>query len=272
MARGNHVSRPRFLGHLSWIGTLSGITSGLLGVGGAIVLIPLMTRVLKLGQHKAHGTSLAVVLFTATAAFLGYLRTGNVDVLAAIPLVAGSVVGSPLGARWAHATPAAALRRAFGVLLLVVGARLFLPQLPAGHFLPESGVAALAARVLLGGVTGVLSGFFGVGGGVVLVPALVLLAGVPQHVAQGISLLFIIPTAAAGAWTHHQLGNVERAVVLPIALWSMGGAFAAALVAASIPAAALRALFGLFLLATGLRMVLGRRPAATPAPASPPER
>ena len=266
------MSRPRFLGHLSWIGTLSGITSGLLGVGGAIVLIPLMTRVLKLGQHKAHGTSLAVVLFTATAAFLGYLRTGNVDVLAAIPLVAGSVVGSPLGARWAHATPAAALRRAFGVLLLVVGARLFLPQLPAGHFLPESGVAALAARVLLGGVTGVLSGFFGVGGGVVLVPALVLFAGVPQHVAQGISLLFIIPTAAAGAWTHHQLGNVERAVVLPIALWSMGGAFAAALVAASIPAAALRALFGLFLLATGLRMVLGRRPAATPAPASPPER
>jgi uncharacterized protein len=268
--------RLRLPGPLPWIGAASGVTSGLLGVGGAIVLVPLMTRVLKLTQHRAHGTSLAVVLFTATAAFLGYLRTGNVDVLAALPLVAGSVIGSPLGAHWAHATPAAALRRAFGILLLAVSVRMFLPQLPAGHVLPEHGVAALAARVALGGATGVLSGFFGVGGGVVLVPALVLLAGVPQHVAQGISLLFIVPTAAAGAWTHHKLGNVERSVVLPIALWSMGGAFAAALVAASIPAAALRVLFGVFLVANGARMAFGRRrgpaAAAPDAPPSPPER
>jgi hypothetical protein len=268
--------RLRLPGHLPWFGAASGVTSGLLGVGGAIVLVPLMTRVLRLTQHRAHGTSLAVVLFTATAAFLGYLRTGNVDVLAALPLIAGSVIGSPLGARWAHATPAAALRRAFGILLLAVSVRMFLPQLPAGHVLPEQGAAALAARVALGGATGVLSGFFGVGGGVVLVPALVLLAGVPQHVAQGISLLFIVPTAAAGAWTHHKLGNVERAVVLPIALWSMGGAFAAALVAASVPAAALRALFGVFLVANGARMAFGRRrgpaAAAPAAPPSPPER
>ena len=281
-------ARPRLSGHLPWVGAASGVTSGLLGVGGAIVLVPLMTRVLRLSQHRAHGTSLAVVLFTATAAFLGYLRTGNVDILATLPLVAGSVVGSPLGARWAHATPAAALRRAFGVLLLAVSVRMFLPQLPAGQLLPDQGLAALAARVALGGVTGVLSGFFGVGGGVVLVPALVLLAGVPQHVAQGISLLFIVPTAAAGAWAHHKLGNVERSVVLPLALWSMGGAFAAALVAASIPAAALRVLFGVFLAVMGLRMVFGRRraaagpatavpaapaaePPAPPAPPAPPE-
>lgn len=271
------MTRPRLVGHVSWVGALSGITSGLLGVGGAIVLVPLLTRVFRLTQHRAHGTSLAVVFFTAGAAFLGYLRTGNVDVAFTLPLVLGSVFGSPLGARWASLVSAGALRRAFGVLLVVVSARLFVPHLPEGQFLPEQGPAALLTRVLVGGGTGVLSGFFGVGGGVVLVPTLVLLGGQSQHVAQGISLLFIVPTAAAGAWTHHRLGNVERSVVLPIALWSMVGAFAAAFVAAQLPAATLRALFGIFLLATGLRMAFGKGRGAgaarqAAAPATPPER
>jgi uncharacterized membrane protein YfcA len=179
-------------------------------------------------------------------------------------LVAGSVLGSPLGAHLAHATPAAALRRAFGILVILVGARMFIPHLPAGNLLPAVGAAALVARVLLGAVTGLLSGYFGVGGGVVLVPALVLLAGLDQHQAQGISLLFIAPTALAGAWTHRRLGNVDASVVLPLAVWSMAAAYLAALAAAHVPGPALRTLFGAFLVVMGLRL---SRPQPRPAAA-----
>jgi uncharacterized membrane protein YfcA len=176
------------------------------------------------------------------------------------------VLGSPVGARLAHTLSGTALRRAFGVLVIVVGARLFLPNLPAGHLLPAEGVPALAVRALLGAATGLLSGFFGVGGGIVLVPALVLLAGLDQHQAQGISLLFIVPTAMAGAWTHRKLGNVDASVVLPLAVWSMAAAYLAALVATRVPGPTLRVLFGAFLVVMGLWLSLRvPRPAARAA-------
>ncbi len=270
------AQRPHLLGRIpvfgqvTWIGALSGITSGLLGVGGAIVLVPLLVRSMKLSQHRAHGTSLAVVIFTATAGAVGYARSGNVNVAVAVPLILGSVIGSPMGAHWASATPAAALRRAFGVLMIAVAVRFFIPHLPMDDLLPTTGGLAVAARVVLGWVTGVVSGFFGVGGGVILVPALVLLAGIPQHQAQGISLVFIVPTAIAGAWTHRKLGNVDAAVVLPLAVWSMLGAYVAALFATRLPAPTLRVLFGLFLVVMGLRMTLfsrRSRKAEAPLPA-----
>jgi hypothetical protein len=168
----------------------------------------------------------------------------------------GSVLGSPLGAHLAHAVSAAALRRAFGILVVLVGVRLFIPHLPAGNLLPAQGLLALAVRALLGAGTGLLSGFFGVGGGIVLVPALVLLGGLDQHQAQGISLLFIVPTALAGAWTHRRLGNVDASVVLPLAVWSMAAAYLAALFVTRVPGPTLRLLFGAFLVVMGLRLSL----------------
>lgn len=238
------------------VGLAGGLASGLLGIGGAVVMVPLMVTLLGLSQHRAHGTSLAVVIFTAAAALIGYGLNGHVDVVNALPLIAGSVLGAPLGARWADKTSPAGLRRGFGLVMLLVGARMVFPRLPSAAWIPSVGAAALAARAGLGFVVGVLSGFTGVGGGTVLVPALVLLAGVPQHDAQGLSLVFVIPTAIAGAWTHHRLGNVDTKLVLPLGLWSALGAFAASFVAASLSGGTLRALFGVFLVVIGLRMAL----------------
>jgi uncharacterized membrane protein YfcA len=232
------------------------VASGLLGIGGAVIMVPLLVAVLGLRQHRAHGTSLVVTLFTASAALVGYARGGHLDVALALTLAAGSVIGSPLGARWAQATPAATLRRGFGVLLAMVGFRLFLVQLPEGQLLPTEGITGIASHVLLGFAVGVLSGFFGVGGGVVLIPALVLLNGVPQHLAQGVSLLFIIPTALVGGWTHHRLGNVNTRLVLPLAVASSGAALLASLAVTSLPATTLRLLFGCLLVIVGLRLAL----------------
>jgi uncharacterized membrane protein YfcA len=238
---------------LSALGAASGALSGLLGVGGAVILVPLLTRVVGMSQHQAHGTSLAIVGFTALAAIAGYAVHGHVDWWQAVPLIAGAVVGSPLGARAAHALRGAALRRAFGIFLLLVGIRLLIPGLPPMHVIPETGFAGTAGRIALGFVVGAMSGFFGVGGGVILVPALVLLAGVAQHVAQGISLVFVVPTAVVGGWTHHRLGNVVPRVVLPIAITSAVVAFAASFAAASVPAVQLRMAFGALLAVLGAR-------------------
>jgi uncharacterized membrane protein YfcA len=254
----------RFLGHYWWIGLAGGVASGLFGIGGAVILVPLLARFLGLTQQEAHGTSLAVALFTAPAALIAYAFKGHVDLSWALVLAAGSVVGAPLGARWANQTSAKNLRRAFGALIILLGIRLALTHLPEGNILPTAGVWAIVARVIMGFVVGVASGYFGVGGGTVLVPMLVLIAGLKQVEAQGISLLFVIPTAASGAWTHRKLGNVDGKSVLPLALWSMIGAFGAALLATSLSGDLLRRIFSVFLFLTGLKLTFTKpkRPAA----------
>lgn len=250
--------------YAAWIGAICGSMSGLLGVGGAVILVPLLVAVLKLPQHQAQGTSLAVTIFTAGAALVGYSGSGNLDWIMSGLLILGSVLGAPVGARAGQGLPAHQMRRWFGVLMIVVGIRLFLTQLPEGHWVPVAGTTGIVSLGLLGFGVGFLSGFFGVGGGVVLVPALVLLTGTSQHVAQGVSLAFIVPTAIVGSLTHARLGNIAKTVVLPVAIASMLFAFLAAQLAAALPGTTLRFAFAVLLVAVGARLLLF---SPTPAPA-----
>jgi len=246
------------------VGLVSGVTSGLLGVGGGIVLVPMLVRFLGLDQKRAQATSLAILVFTAIAAALTYRAAGAVDLKFAALLALGSIVGVRLGALYSAGHPAAALRRMFGLLAVVVGVRLLLPFLPEGRWLLFPGFAGIAAEVATGFVVGWLAGLLGVGGGVILVPILTLLFGIPQHAAQGISLFMIVPTAIVGAWTQMRMGAVEKPIVLPVALASVVAAIGAAALAHQLPAETLRRLFGLLLLGIGTRMIL--HPGSTTGP------
>ena len=244
------------------VGLVGGVTSGLLGVGGGIVLVPMLGTFLGLDQKRAQATSLAILVFTAIAAAIAYHAIGTVDLAMAASLALGAMLGVRLGAIESNRVPAARLRRNFGIFMLLVGIRLLLPNLPEGAWLAVPGFPGFVIEVAVGFVVGWLSGMFGVGGGVIIVPILTLLFGLPQKEAQGVSLFMIIPTSIVGAWTQLRLGAVEKPIVPPIALASIVGAVAAAAVAHRLPGPTLRFLFGLLLLGVGLRMAL------RPAPAS----
>lgn len=111
----------------------------------------------------------------------------------------------------------------------------------------------------MGGATGILSGLLGVGGGVVLIPMMVFLLGTPQHLAQGVSMLFIIPTALSGLWHLHR----QKLVNLPVAMYIGAGSIAGALISANfvqfIPGDDLKKLFGVFVIYSGIRMVLPKK-------------
>jgi len=236
------------------IGLAGGAASGLLGIGGGVVLVPLLTKFRGLTQKQAHGTSLAILVFTAIAGALTYRAAESIDLTLAGWLALGATVAAPLGARLAGRMSSAALRRAFGIVLALVGIRLFLTHLPSGAWLSQPGALGVALVVATGFVVGGLSGLLGVGGGTILVPILTLLFGIEQHQAQGVSLFMIIPTALAGAWTHWKLGHVETRLVPPIAAASVVAAVAAAAVAHFLPAQALRIAFGALLVWVGTRM------------------
>lgn len=241
------------------VGIAGGLSSGLLGVGGGIVLVPLLAKFLHLDQRRAQATSLAILVFSSLAAALTYGALGTVDLRLAALLALGAVVGVRLGALTSGRVPSSTLRRAFGVLALIVGVRLLLEHLPEGRWLALPGMAGMALEVAVGFGVGWLAGMLGVGGGVILVPILTLLFGIPQLEAQGVSLFMIVPTSIVGAWTHLRQGAVEKRLVAPIAIASVIAAIAAATIANQLPGPLLRRLFGLLLVVIGARMVL--RPA-----------
>ena len=126
----------------------------------------------------------------------------------------------------------------------------------------------LVALAAIGLFAGVLAGLLGIGGGLVMVPAMVLVLGFDQHVAQGTSLLVIIPAALSGSYTHYRNGRISLRDALFLAI---GGAVAASIgsvLALNVEDAILRKLFAIFLLAVAARIILTRnrgRPAAEDA-------
>ena len=110
--------------------------------------------------------------------------------------------------------------------------------------------------VVLGLVAGTIAAALGVGGGVIYVPALVVIFAFDQHIAQGTSLAVILPTAVVATAAHARLGNVQWRLALPIAIAGILGAFFGAWVALNLDPDLLQRLFGIFLLITAGRMAL----------------
>jgi uncharacterized membrane protein YfcA len=109
------------------IGLCAGVASGLLGVGGGIVMVPLLTAFAGLSQHNAHGTSLAAIVPIALVAATVYIAAGEIDYPMAALLAGGSLVGAPLGARLMARTGEGSLTIMFGVLMLLVAVQLLWP-------------------------------------------------------------------------------------------------------------------------------------------------
>lgn len=107
----------------------------------------------------------------------------------------------------------------------------------------------------IGLLAGLLGGLLGVGGGLVIVPLIILVAGVPPKIAIGTSLATIIPTAIIASWRHHHLGHVDWKLAATMAAGSVAGALAGASLTAYVADDWLKRGFALFLIATGLRML-----------------
>lgn len=109
----------------------------------------------------------------------------------------------------------------------------------------------MLAAILAGLCSGVISGL-GIGGGTILIPALAIFLKTAQHQAQGVNLLYFIPTAAVSLWVHIKNKSVNFKIAWPIIAWGLAGAVGGAILAGVLQAGLLRRLFGIFLLAMGV--------------------
>lgn len=224
--------------------------------------MPLQVLWAHASQHRATGTSLTAILpVAAVSAIVYYFGKGapQVDLVVALFLVLGSGIGAFAGAHASRRVPEHALKILVAVLLFSVGVKeIHDATLGASTALTSHAGGSLDhAQYLLitvaGFVIGVLSGLTGVGGGVFLVPTMVLGFGIAQRVAQGTSLVVILPTAAVGAITHYRHGNVDVRAAMSIASAGIPASLIGAALALWLPERILLGIFGLFLVFAAAR-------------------
>ena len=246
-------------------GALAGGLGGLMGVGGGLVLVPLLVHFLHQGQHDAQGTSLGFFIVTALIAAIPYIRSESIPWSLVGTLALGAVPGVMTGAAIAKRTPATRLRLWFGLAILASAVRLlFVPPAGGGGTLWPA-----PWNVLLGYGIGTFAGLLGVGGGVFLVPTLVIWQGATQHMAQGVSLALIVPIGFVGYLSYARSGHAKGRLLPALFLGGAAGGWLGATFAHSLRGPVLTRIFALFMVAVGTRMILSSRrpvPIAAPSP------
>lgn len=236
------------------LSTLIGVSLGLLGGGGSILAVPVLVYVARVDVHAAIGMSLAVVGTTALVGGLVHARAGRVDLRAAALFGGAGMLGAPLGAQATQAVAPRVLLLLFAALMLAVGGLMLRGKAGPRSGTPRPHPVAVPAA---GFGVGLLTGFLGVGGGFLIVPALTLLAGLPIHAAIGTSLLVIAANSAAGVAGHLRQGEMPLGLTAAFTASAALGALAGVRLASSLDPLRLRRAFAVFVILVGL-FLLGK--------------
>lgn len=280
------------------VGALIGLVVGALGAGGGILSVPALIYLLGVAPHEATSASLVIVLFTALAALAGRIGKNTICYQIALVFAALATVGTWLGSLANQAVSADLLMYAFALLLICVGLVMLRRAYPglfrgaaragsSGVFSDDGaaaaddaggtgstpalrtvsatgevtsiGAAPLWRVALVATITGALTGFFGVGGGFAIVPALTLVLHLPIKRAASTSLLIMAITAVVALVARAQTSlNVDLGVIGAFTVASMLGAVAGAPLTRKVSSQKLTASFAALLLAVAVATLVGQ--------------
>ena len=216
-------------------GMAVGLLLGLAGAGGSILAVPLLVYAVGVSPtHVAIGTSALAVSVSALASLLGHVRFGRVKWRCGLVFAAAGVFGALAGAEFGKTVDGGRLMALFGLLMMGVGVMTFRKRDAGGEpdvrLNSDSASRLLPALVGTGFGTGLLSGFFGIGGGFLIVPALIFATAMPMISAVGTSLIAVAAFGASTAASYAFSGLIDWPVALVfIAGGLVGSAIGAAL-------------------------------------------
>lgn len=280
------------------VGALIGLVVGALGAGGGILSVPALIYLLGVAPHEATSASLVIVLFTALAALGGRIGKNTICYQIALVFAALATVGTWLGSLANQAVSADLLMYAFALLLICVGLVMLRRAYPglfrgaaragsSGVFSDDGAIAAddaggtgstpalravsamgevtsigavpLWRVALVATITGALTGFFGVGGGFAIVPALTLVLHLPIKRAASTSLLIMAITAVVALVARAQTSlNVDLGVIGAFTVASMLGGVVGAPLTRKVSSQKLTASFAALLLAVAVATLVGQ--------------
>ena len=192
------------------VGLAAGLLGGLFGVGGGLIMVPGLVSFAGMDRRLAHGTSLAATLPIAIASLITYVSHGNVDWPVALVLAVGAIAGAIVGTSLLHVIPKNVLIIIFVITVLATALQLAVGTDSTGR--ADLTVTMALLLVSVGLLTGTLAGLLGIGGGVIMVPAMVVLVGLVPVVAKGTSVAVIVPTAIMGTIRNRSKANADLRV------------------------------------------------------------
>ena len=240
-----------------------GFTLGLIGGGGSILAVPLLIYVVGVADtHVAIGTSAAAVAASAFSNLLIHARHGTVKWRCALVFAAFGVVGAAGGSTLGKLTDGTVLLALFGVAMIVVGAAML--RRTAGGDDPHVRLTAdtalrLTPRLAAGGLAvGALSGFFGIGGGFLVVPGLIVATAMPMLNAVGSSLVSVTAFGTTTAANYALDGLIDWRIFVLFVAGGVAGGFGGTVLARRLgPQGSLKTIFSGLVIAVGL-YVAGR--------------
>ncbi len=253
------------------VGSVAGVVAGMFGLGGGAIIVPALVIFLGFTQTQANGTSLAaLVLPVGIFACLAYYRQGKLHPAPALAVALGLGLGSWFGAGIALDLSRAALSIAYALFLSYMGWRYLAPiqWYQAARGVPQPPVRdttetpLTSPRTLLIGFgiglfSGVFAGMFGIGGGVVIVAALMGILAFDQKLATGTSLgALLLPVGLPAAIRYYQAGDLDLNAVLPLVLGLVMFQIIGAKLTLGLPVHVVRRAYGAFLWLTAIRFFL----------------
>ena len=269
---------------LALLGVFSGFLGGLLGVGGGIIVVPILILIFDLQARQAVGTSLVMIIFTALSSTFAYQRQKRLDWKVGIIGASVTVPGAVIGAYVTKFFSSQALTIIFGIFLFFIAAFMFRRsnrtgnqegktrtqrRSKTGQFVWQRKIIDAYGSVfqydadLLSGLAllffgGLASGFFGIGGGLIVVPILMGVVGLPMHLAVATSMLTMIFTSISGVATHILLGDVLFEYAAPLVVGIVIGAQLGARTAKRLRSASLERVFAVVVFVIGVLLIVTR--------------
>lgn len=247
------------------IGLAGGVVGGLVGGGSGVLFVPALDRFAAMTRARVHGTSTIANIGVCVAGALAYAFGGGaLDLHVGAGLIVGGTVGGLVGPKLLARASDTVLRLLLVAILLLTAAKLGLdalaPPIGSDAVVPAGLLARPwflhSATVVVGLVIGAWAGAMGLGGGLLAVPALVLLFGVELHVAAGTSLLMFVPNSVVGSVVHLRQGTASGWWGGLLATASAPGTVAGAILGLALDATVLGLVFGGFALAMAVREVV----------------
>jgi uncharacterized protein len=240
------------------VGLAAGTLGSMLGVGGGIIMVPVLT-LLSVPPTQAASTSLVAVTSASISSTIEYSRQKRIDYRLSLEMAAWAIPGGVLGAILSDYLPGESFKMYFGILLALAGLYILYRNLILTHSAGKKySVAVRAAAVFVAAFcAGVISSLFGVGGGIVFVPAMLLMLGLTMQRAAPTSQLTLLMTSISGVFTHSLLGHPDYIQALALSAGAFTGAQIGARVSRVAKEALLQRLLGLMLMAVAITFILG---------------
>jgi uncharacterized membrane protein YfcA len=253
---------------LPLLGFLIGTVASMVGVGGGVFIVPLLTLLYEFSPSEAVGTSLATIIFTSLASTANYSRQKRIYYKTGLILALTTIPGAFLGAYLTSIIEERLLGLIFGLFIFFVALRMIFKlsfsRTKQSHTEKsahsESSLFESRREISLGVALsffgGLSSGLLGIGGGSLLVPIMVLAMKIPMHITVATSMFTMIFTSTSGVVQHFRQGNISFDYVLLLVLGTIFGAQLGAYTSKKISGGNLRTIFGIMLVIVSIRMIL----------------